>query len=170
CSSGEEPYSIALTLFDIFPEVARHDVRILATDIDPNIVAKAKAGVYREDAVAPIAQPMRERWLSVDRGGAERMWRVKDEVRALITCKELNLIGDWPMRGQFDAIFCRNVVIYFEEETQAFLWHRFKNLLTPDGRLDIGHSERIDVPGDASDGLAITQLAQGSGRRSDSAC
>src|SRR5690606_39068241 len=85
CSSGEEPYSIALTLFDIFPEVARHDVRILATDIDPNIVAKAKAGVYREDAVAPIAQPMRERWLSVDRGGAERMWRVKDEVRALIT-------------------------------------------------------------------------------------
>lgn len=161
CSSGEEPYSIALTLLDICPEIARCDVRILATDIDPNIVARAKAGLYGEDAVAPIAQPMRERWLSVDRSGAEKMWRVKDEARALITFKELNLIGEWPMRGRFDVIFCRNVVIYFEEDTQAFLWRRFKDMLTPDGRLYIGHSERIDVPGYVSDGLTIYKLAQG---------
>jgi chemotaxis protein methyltransferase CheR len=73
--------------------------------------------------------------------------------------KELNLIGDWPMRGQFDVIFCRNVVIYFEEATQAFLWNRFKNALTADGRLYIGHSERVDVAGYESDGLTVYKLS-----------
>jgi chemotaxis protein methyltransferase CheR len=73
--------------------------------------------------------------------------------------KELNLIGNWPMRGQFDAIFCRNVVIYFEEATQALLWNRFKNALTPDGRLYIGHSERVDVAGYESDGLTVYKLS-----------
>ena len=147
CSSGEEPYSIALTLLDMFPDAARHDVRILATDIDPNILAKARAGLYREAAMAPIPAALRERWFARERDGAETVWRVKDEVRALIAFKELNLIGDWPMRGRFDVIFCRNVVIYFEEETQAFLWNRFKQLLAADGRLYIGHSERVDVAG-----------------------
>lgn len=162
CSSGEEPYSIALTLLKVLPDAARYDVRILATDIDPNVVAKARAGVYREDAVAPIAASLRERWLIKERDGDDRTWRLKDEVRALIAFKELNLIGAWPMRGIFDAIFCRNVVIYFEEETQAFLWNRFKSLLATDGRLYIGHSERVDVAGYASDGLTIYKLSGGS--------
>ena len=164
CSSGEEPYSIALTLLEVFPEAARYDVRILATDIDPNIVAKAKAGVYSNDAVSPIPAGLRDRWLSRERDAGEKCWRVKDEVRALIAFKELNLIGEWPMRGQFDIIFCRNVVIYFEEPTQAFLWGRFKNMLAAEGRLFIGHSERIDVDGYASDGLTIYKLARGGGR------
>ena len=69
--------------------------------------------------------------------------------------------GNWPMRGKFDAIFCRNVVIYFEEETQGFLWNRFKSLLAADGRLYIGHSERVDVAGYASDGLTIYKLGGG---------
>jgi chemotaxis protein methyltransferase CheR len=157
CSSGEEPYSIALTLFDLCPDLGRYDLRILATDIDPNVVARAKAGIYRDEAVAPIASAMRERWLTRERGD-EKLWRIKDEVRALITFNELNLIGAWPMRGRFDVVFCRNVVIYFEEETQVFLWNRFKSVLTPDGRLYIGHSERIDVKGYVSDGLTIYKL------------
>lgn len=158
CSSGEEPYSIALTLLDMFPDAARHDVRILATDIDPNVVAKAKAGVYNEDAVAPIPAALRERWLRRERDTAENLWSLRDEPRALITFNGLNLIGDWPMRGRFDVIFCRNVVIYFEEATQTLLWNRFKNVLTADGRLYIGHSERVDVAGYVSDGMTIYKL------------
>ncbi len=158
CSSGEEPYSLALTLLGLCPDIARYDLRILASDIDPNIVAKAKAGRYREDAVSPIPPAIRTRWLSRD-GERDGMWTVQQEVRDLIVFKELNLIGDWPMRGRFDAIFCRNVVIYFEESTQAFLWNRFKNALTPEGRLYIGHSERVDVPGYESDGLTVYKLA-----------
>lgn len=161
CSSGEEPYSIALTLLEAFPEAARYDLRILATDIDPNILARAKAGVYADEAVSPIAPGMRERWLTRQAGGAEKVWRVNDQVRALIRFNELNLIGEWPMQGRFDVVFCRNVVIYFEEATQAFLWDRFKQILTPEGRLYIGHSERVDIAGYASDGLTIYKLANG---------
>ncbi|MEQ1707880.1 MAG: protein-glutamate O-methyltransferase [Terricaulis sp.] len=164
CSSGEEPYSIALTLLDVFPDAARYDVRILATDIDPNIIAKAKVGIYRDEAVSPIPAGSRERWLSRDRDSVDKKWRVKDEVRDLITFKELNLIGDWPMRGSFDVIFCRNVVIYFEEATQVFLWGRFKKVLAPEGRLYIGHSERVDDQGYVSDGLTIYKLAGGGQR------
>lgn len=163
CSSGEEPYSIALTLLELFPDAARYDFRILASDIDPNILAKARAGVYREDAVEPIPAAMRDRWFAREGDRGERVWSVKEEVRSLIAFRELNLIGDWPMRGRFDAIFCRNVVIYFEEQTQAFLWNRFREQLTADGRLYIGHSERVDTPGFASDGLTIYKLA-GTGR------
>lgn len=159
CSSGEEPYSMALTLLDAFPEAARYDVKILATDIDPNVIARGRAGVYRNEAVAPIPAAMRDRWLARERTGDEVSWRVKDEVRNLIAFKQLNLIGDWPMRGRFDVIFCRNVVIYFEEATQAALWARFKNALTLDGRLFIGHSERIDIGGFESAGLTIYQQA-----------
>ncbi|MEZ5957214.1 MAG: protein-glutamate O-methyltransferase [Hyphomonadaceae bacterium] len=156
CSSGEEPYSLALTLLDAFPDAGRHDVKILATDIDPNIVARARTGAYRSEAVAPIAKATRDRWMEFS--AAEDVWRVKPEVRSLITFKELNLIGPWPMRRAFDVIFCRNVVIYFEEATQAMLWGRFKSSLTPQGRLYIGHSERVDVPGYESDGLTIYKL------------
>lgn len=160
CSSGEEPYSMGLTLLDTLPDAARYDVRILATDIDPNMVARARAGVYREDAVAPIPPAMRERWMKRQQDGQHVLWCVKDELRTLITFKELNLIGPWPMRGRFDVVFCRNVVIYFEEATQIALWNRFKEVLTPEGRLFIGHSERVDVPGFESAGLTIYKLAR----------
>jgi chemotaxis protein methyltransferase CheR len=158
CSSGEEPYSLALTLLQICPDIARYDVRILASDIDPNIIAKAKAGRYREDAIAPVPAMLRTRWMSKD-GAPDAPWSPRQEVRDLIVFKELNLIGDWPMRGKFDVIFCRNVVIYFEEATQAFVWERFRQALTPEGRLYIGHSERVDVAGYESDGLTVYKLA-----------
>lgn len=155
CSTGEEPYSIALTLLAMWPEAAQYDVRILATDIDPNVVATARVGLYPASAVEPIPAPLRDRWLS--RSGDR--WRINDEVRALIRFNTLNLIGDWPMRGRFDIIFCRNVVIYFEVETQDLIWRRFRDILNPEGRVYIGHSERIDSPGFVSDGLTIYRLA-----------
>jgi chemotaxis protein methyltransferase CheR len=158
CSSGEEPYSMAITLLDALPEADRYDIKILATDIDAKIIERARAGVYRDEAVEPIPAAMRDRWLAQERQGASKLWRVKDAVRSLITFNELNLIGAWPMRGQFDAIFCRNVVIYFEEETQALIWRRFKECMRPEARLFIGHSERIDVAGFESAGLTIYKL------------
>jgi len=154
CSTGEEPYSIALTLLSMMPDAAQYDVRLLATDIDPNVVTTAKAGVYSSSAIEPIPAAMRDRWLS--RSGDK--WRVNDEVRALIAFNTLNLIGDWPMRGRFDIIFCRNVVIYFESETQDLIWTRFRNILSPEGRVYIGHSERIDDNAFVSDGLTIYRL------------
>lgn len=155
CSTGEEPYSIALTLLDMFPEAARYDIRLLATDIDHKVVATAKAGQYRDETVAAVPLALRNRWLEREEGGQ----RVKGEVKAIVSFRELNLIGDWPMCGKFDIIFCRNVVIYFEDTTQARLWTRFRDYLAPGGRLLIGHSERIDVPGYESDGLTIYKLA-----------
>lgn len=159
CSSGEEPYSMALTLLNAINDIERYDVKILATDIDAKIVARARLGVYRDEAVEPIPPAIRERWMARERQGDAKVWRVKDAVRSLVTFNELNLIGSWPMRGQFDVIFCRNVVIYFEEATQAKIWRRFKELMAPDAHLYIGHSERIDVPGFESAGLTIYKSA-----------
>ncbi|HYD88808.1 MAG TPA: protein-glutamate O-methyltransferase [Vitreimonas sp.] len=157
CSTGEEPYSIALTILSLMPEAARHDVRILATDIDPNVVATGKAGVYSAQAVEPISSSLRDRWMTRE-SRADGGWRAGDEMRALVRFNTLNLIGEWPMRGRFDAIFCRNVVIYFEQDTQDLIWGRFRDLLTPQGRLYVGHSERVEAPGYASDGLTIYRL------------
>ena len=164
CSTGPEPYSMALTILSLMPEAAQYDVRILATDIDPNVVAIGKRGVYRNDAVEPIPNDLRSRWMQRVNDDGELAWSVGEEMRKMIVFRELNLIGDWPMKGPFDAIFCRNVVIYFEEETQSRVWARFKPLLTPQGRLFIGHSERLNGPAAtafASDGLTTYKFAEG---------
>lgn len=161
CSTGEEPYSLALTLLSVIPDAARYDVKILATDIDPNVIATARAGIYRGEGVDSIPAALREKYLRSERDGASTRWRVSEEARALITFNQLNLIGDWPMKGKFDAIFCRNVVIYFEEATQNHVWSRFRKCLTPEGRLYVGHSERVDAPGFQSDGLTVYRLNEG---------
>jgi chemotaxis protein methyltransferase CheR len=154
CSSGQEPYSMALTILSALPNAADLDVKILATDIDPNVIATAKAGVYAEDLVQAIPAQVRSRWLERDpddRGA----WRVGEAARRLVSFKELNLMGQWPMKGPFNAIFCRNVVIYFDEPTQERIWTRYAGLLTNGGRLYVGHSERVTSTGIGfeSDGL-----------------
>jgi len=141
CSNGQEPYSMAITVLAALPEAANLDVKILATDIDPNMVAEGRAGIYREEAVAPVPLDLRRRWFK--KAQSEGSWEVADELRALVSFRELNLIGDWPMKGKFDAIFCRNVVIYFDEPTQERIWSRFAPMLEPRGTLYIGHSERV---------------------------
>jgi chemotaxis protein methyltransferase CheR len=162
CSSGQEPYSMALTILSVLPEAADLDVRILATDIDSRIVAQAREGRYSEEAVEPVPSALRDRWMRRDDGG-QAGWRMGPEARSLIAFKELNLIGDWPMRGPFDAIFCRNVVIYFDEPTQEKVWSRMAPLLRADGRLYIGHSERVghEDHGLASDGLTVYRRTGG---------
>lgn len=142
-SNGQEPYSMAITVLAALPEAADLDVKILATDIDPNMIAEGRAGIYREDAVAPVPLDLRRRWF---KKAGEGRWEVADELRELVAFRELNLIGDWPMKGRFDVIFCRNVVIYFDEPTQERIWSRFAPLLNPGGTLYIGHSERVTGP------------------------
>jgi chemotaxis protein methyltransferase CheR len=142
CSSGQEPYSIALTILEMMPDASRYDIRILATDVDKEILARARAGTYAAEEVDGIDQSVIGRYFQIAGGSAS----ASAELGKLITFAELNLMNDWPMRGGFDVIFCRNVAIYFDKPTQQRLWGRFANLLRPEGHLFIGHSERISGP------------------------
>jgi chemotaxis protein methyltransferase CheR len=142
CSSGQEPFSIAMTILSVMPEAPQHDIKILATDIDPNMVAEGRGATYAPHLLEGVSAEHRRRWTQTTPDGV----RMADDARALVTFNELNLIGDWPMKGRFDAIFCRNVAIYFEDETQSRLWSRFAPLTNPNGALYIGHSERIQGP------------------------
>ncbi len=143
CSIGLEPYSIAMSVLNVAPDAEDLDIRILATDIDPQVIAEASNGVYPDRLVQPVPTALRTRFL--ERCGADE-WRVTPALRRLIAFKELNLLRPWPIKGPFDALFCRNVVIYFDEETQKPLWSRFASLLAPGGWLFIGHSERLNGP------------------------
>lgn len=141
CSTGEEPYSLAFTLLDLLPEATRHDIRILATDLDPNVIRKAETGRYPTASLAPLSPQARQDHF---RPAGDGFSEVRDRARRLVTFRVLNLLDDWPFRGDFDVIFCRNVVIYFDDATQRRLWTRFAGVQTrPGARLFIGHSERL---------------------------
>ncbi|GGY39336.1 CheR family methyltransferase [Parvularcula lutaonensis] len=143
CSTGEEAYSLAITLLDAAPELGKRDVMILGTDIDSNVVEKATKGAYEKDIISPVEPRLRQRFFQTGWGPNADRYVVGDELRAITQFKVLNLMQHWPMTGQFDAIFCRNVVIYFDEATKSVLWDRYANILKPGGLLFIGHSERI---------------------------
>lgn len=141
CSSGEEPYSIAMTLLGMMPDALSYDILILATDIDPEMIARGRAATYAQSQVASIPDEFRANALERGKGGQHS--RISECARSLIRFNELNLLGSWPMKGKFDVIFCRNVVIYFDEETQDEIWRRFAGMMPEGGHLCIGHSERI---------------------------
>lgn len=148
CSNGQEPFSIAMTLREAgLPETA--DVRILGTDIDPSVIEFARRGIYSDAMTAGVPPELRDRCFSPQRVGTETNWAVRDEIRNMIRFRILNLLDDWPMHGQFDAIFCRNVVIYFDTATQDGLWPRFADALQPGGWLFVGHSERVSETAEA---------------------
>lgn len=161
CSTGQEPYSIALTILDAMPDASRHDVRILATDIDPNVVVAGRTGIYRDDLVQSVPAALRERWMERSSDSSGDGWAAGDEMRRLVSFRELNLMGHWPMKGTFHAIFCRNVVIYFDEATQTRIWSRFAPLLVQGGRLYVGHSERVsDLARFETDGLTAYRVRE----------
>lgn len=146
CSKGQEPFSIAMTLREAgFPNGS--DIRILGTDIDPQVIAHARAGRFHETMIGGIPEAQRTRFLTPIGTPGEKTWKVSDDIAEMVVFRELNLLRDWPMRGEFDAIFCRNVLIYFDSHTQDELWPRFANALTPGGWLFLGHSERISTVG-----------------------
>lgn len=142
CSAGQEPYSMAATLLGLCPDAARLDIKILATDIDPVILEKARAGRYPKEELMAIPAPLRDR-STRKIADSDQEFEIAPELRELITFNIVNLVADWPMKGAFDVILCRNVAIYFDKETQARLWRRFTTQLKPGGYLMIGHSERL---------------------------
>lgn len=145
CSTGQEPYSIAMSTLQDFPEAAKTNFRILATDIDPDVVEKAKAAIYRTEEVAAVPPEMRKRFFLQNTAGAGQFC-VTPELRSLVWFGTLNLIEKLPMTGPFDAIFCRNVTIYFDAATQAAVWTRLIDVLGEGGHLFAGHSEQISGP------------------------
>ena len=138
-SNGQEAYSIAMTLAELAPDVGRLDVRILATDIDPRMIAQGAQGRYEPGLVAAVPEPLRHKYFVPEDG----QLRIVPALRDLLAFRELNLHEPWPMKGRFDIIFCRNVVIYFDPAAQSRLWQRFEMALNPGGWLMVGHSERV---------------------------
>lgn len=139
CSSGEEPYTLGMLLREHLPGL---DVRILATDLSLRVLTRAKTAQYSEQVVADVPGPLRSRYLT--RVGTEpALYEVSANVRALVSFARLNLMGNWPMRGPFDLILCRNVMIYFGDATRTTLACRFAELLAPGAVLMIGHAESL---------------------------
>lgn len=141
CSSGEEPYSLAMTLLTSNLPLAVWDARILATDLDTDMVKTAAAGNYTLADAPHFSPENRSRF--TDPAGEPGRITMNQAARRLIIFKQLNLLEAWPMRGAFDIIFCRNVMIYFDEPTKAKLVDRFADILRPGGFLYIGHSEAL---------------------------
>ncbi|HSM99089.1 MAG TPA: CheR family methyltransferase [Gallionella sp.] len=142
-STGEEPYSMAMTMVDAFGSFTP-PVSIVATDVDTNVLAKAEEGVYPVECIEKLAPDLVKRFFLKGTGPRSGLVRVRPELRAMITFRQLNLLGnDWTIRGPLDAIFCRNVMIYFDKGTQLKILQRFAPLLQPEGLLFAGHSENF---------------------------
>ena len=156
CSTGEEPYTIAMTIIQSIPDWQDWDIKILATDLDGNVVETGRRGVYTTDRVTGLDDKLIKRFFQIGKNGQQGLVRVRPELQRLIAFKRLNLLAEWPMRGPFDIIFCRNVVIYFDKETQRKLFQRYANLLGEQGHLFIGHSESLYKVSDAFDNLGQT--------------
>jgi chemotaxis protein methyltransferase CheR len=143
CSSGEEPYSIAITLLEAVQGRGRWDVKLLATDVSTRILEKAREGLYEKDRVEPIPPALRNKYLTRTRQDGSDLYEVADSLRSLVIFGHLNLMQDWPIKGPLDFIFCRNVMIYFDKPTQNRLINRFYDLMAPGGVLFTGHSESL---------------------------
>ncbi len=141
CSTGEEPYSLAIALRETLP--AGWDARILATDIDSNVLQKAASAVYPAERVNGLPKPRLKRWFLKGKGDHAGMVRLKPEIRQIIRFDQLNLMEGWALEEPMDVIFCRNVIIYFDKPTKRRLVERYADAMKHDGHLFIGHSESL---------------------------
>lgn len=156
CSSGMEPYTIAITILEATRGQKGWDAKILATDLDTEILRKASQGVYPESAVKDVDEVLRSKYFAEGSDAKRGQYKVSPKLRELITYKRLNLMSAWPMKHEFDVIFCRNVMIYFDKPTQASLVERFADRLAMGGLLCIGHSESIPSSMDRLQSLGKT--------------
>jgi chemotaxis protein methyltransferase CheR len=143
CSTGEEPYSIAMTLLETLPHPERWDVRILATDLDSEVLERARRGIYPPERLTGVSAERQARFFCPSLEGRSSSRQIGPEPAALITFKQLNLMQSLPMKGPLDVVFCRNVVIYFDKETQRDLFARISRLQRPGDLLFLGHSESL---------------------------
>ncbi|MHB1057579.1 MAG: CheR family methyltransferase [Rhodanobacter sp.] len=144
CSSGEEPYALAMVLAEALERTgSRLDAKILATDLSPQALETARKGVYPLERINGISEERCRRWMMRGEGEYAGLACVHPRLRELVTIEPLNLLHPWPMRGPFDAIFCRNVVIYFDQPTKQRLFRRYADLLPAGGYLFLGHSESL---------------------------
>jgi chemotaxis protein methyltransferase CheR len=141
CSSGEEPYSIAILLREIVPQIDTWDVKILATDISSRVLERARAGTYARVAMEGVPTELRRKYFET--AGTTQVYKVREPVKRMVGFARLNLMDEWPMKGLFDVIFCRNVMIYFSKATQLSLVRRMAKFLKPGGHLLIGHAESL---------------------------
>lgn len=143
CSSGEEPYSIAIVLLDAIQGRGRWDIKVLATDISTSILKIAKIGTYGFERIKPVPSLQKQKYLVPHCIKGQKVFEVTKNLRDTVIFKYLNLMGDWPMKGPLDFIFCRNVMIYFDKPTQSRLVNRYWDLLDSGGILFTGHSESL---------------------------
>jgi chemotaxis protein methyltransferase CheR len=143
CSSGEEPYSMGITVLEAVQDKGTWNVKILGTDISTRMLELARRGCYEPQRVAPVPAMQKQRYLMPVMVRGERHFQIGPELRHVVILKHLNLMQDWPIRGPIDFIFCRNVMIYFDKPTQERLVQRFYALLDDGGFLFTGHSESL---------------------------
>jgi chemotaxis protein methyltransferase CheR len=143
CSTGEEAYSIAITLLEHYKN-SMPDIRILASDIDTQVLDKAEAGVYRAETLSDVDISILKKYFCRGRGENKNLFKVKDSAKSLIRFRWINLLdAAYPMKNKFDMIFCRNVIIYFDRDFQQKLFERLHSYLSDDGYLFMGHSETL---------------------------
>jgi len=143
CSLGEEPYSIAMTLLDSNTDLSSWDIRLLATDIDSAVLNRAALGEYGLERIESLPKATQRKWFLKGVGEKKGQVKVQKALKSMITYNHLNLMHEWPMKGPFDFIFCRNVMIYFDTKTQEDLLERMADLIKPGGYLFVGHSEAL---------------------------
>lgn len=141
-SSGEEPYSIAMVTANALANSRGWDAKILATDIDTNMIDRCKSGIYGVDRIETVPNVYRKKFVKSMKSSEDNV-EMSDTLKQLLVFKNLNLLAKWPVSGPFDVIFCRNVAIYFDRPTQKVMFERFADLLDPNGYLYIGHSENL---------------------------
>ncbi len=143
CSTGEEPYSIAMTIVDSIKDIDQWDIKIYATDIDSNVVKTAKAGVYNVERIDSLDPKRVKTHMKKGAGSNAGFIKMNDKVKSLVRFNQMNLLKPWSINEKMDVIFCRNVVIYFDKETKVSLVGRFYNQLKKNGYLLMGHSESL---------------------------
>ena len=146
CSSGEEPHTLAMVTLEALDQASlkKCEPRILATDLSTKVLARAKSGQYPLEAMDKVPEPYRRRFLREVKAPEGAACQVSDEARGIIRFGKLNLMGEWPMRGPFDVIFCRNVMIYFDQPTKERLVARYKSMLRPGGYFFISLAETLN--------------------------
>jgi chemotaxis protein methyltransferase CheR len=143
CSSGEEPYSLAMTLLEATEGGGDWDVKLLASDISTRVLASARRGAYDQAKVQNVPPELRNRYFALNRFEGKAFYDASPALKKVIAFRHLNLMEPWPFAGPFDFIFCRNVMIYFDKPTQQKLVRRFHDCLAPGGMLFTGHSESL---------------------------